>query len=75
MTKTIDINLDEDDILDDMDPDNIISYLSYNDININDIASLAEVVNNSLLDEDQIKKFLENLDDEIVKVMKKLLKK
>lgn len=73
MTKTIDIELDEDDLLDDMDPDNIVIYLSYNDVIINDIPSLAEVVNNSLLDEDEIKKFLENLDDEIVEKIKRIL--
>lgn len=73
MTKTIDIKLDEDDLLDDMDPDNIVIYLSYNDVIINDIPSLAEVVNNSLLNEDDIKKFLENLDDEIVEKIKRIL--
>lgn len=73
MTKTIDIELDEDDLLDDMDPDNIVIYLSYNDVIINDIPSLAEVVNNSLLDEDEIKKFLENLDNEIVEKIKRIL--
>lgn len=73
MTKTIDIDLDEDDLLDDMDPDNIISYLSYNDVNINDIPSLAEVVNNSLLNEEEIKEFLKNLDYEIFKEIKKIL--
>ncbi|MDU7070049.1 hypothetical protein [Campylobacter ureolyticus] len=73
MTKTIDIELDEDDLLNDMDPDNIISYLSYNDVNINDIPSLAEVVNNSLLNEEEIKEFLKNLDYEIFKEIKKIL--
>lgn len=73
MTKTIDINLDEDELLDDMDPDNIISYLFRNAVGVNDIPSLAEIVNNSLLQEEEIKEFLENLDDEIVEEIKKIL--
>lgn len=75
ITKTIEINLDEDELLDDIEPEDIVSYLSSNGIGVYNVEALAVIVSNSLLKEKEIQNFLENLDDEIVKVMKKLLKK
>lgn len=75
ITKTIEINLDEDELLDDIEPEDIVSYLSSNGIGVYNVEALAVIVNNSLLKEKEIQNFLENLDDEIVEEMKKLLKK
>lgn len=70
ITKTIEISLDENEIMDDIEPEDMIDYLSYNGIVIDDISSLADVVNNSLSRVKDIEEFLDNLDDEIVKTIK-----
>lgn len=75
ITKTIEINLDEDELLDDIEPEDIVSYLSNNGIGVYNIEALAVIVSNSLLKEKEIQNFLENLDDDTYKLMKKVMKK
>lgn len=70
ITKTIEVELDEMELLEDIEPKDMIDYLSYNGIVIDDISSLADVVNNSLLRVKDIEEFLDNLDDEIIKTIK-----
>lgn len=74
ITKTVEIKLNEDELLDDIGLEDMIDYLSYNAIGTSNIGGLTSIVNNSLLQEEEIKDFLEYLDDDILKVMKKLIK-
>lgn len=75
ITKTIEISLDENEIMDDIEPEDIVSYLSSNGIGVYNVEALAVIVSNSLLKEKEIQNFLENLDDDTYKLMKKAMKK
>lgn len=75
ITKTIEISLDENEIMDDIEPEDIVSYLSSNGIGVYNVEALAVIVSNSLLKEKEIQNFLKNLDDDTYKLMKKAMKK
>lgn len=75
ITKTIEINLDENEIMNDIEPEYIVSYLSSNGIGVYNVEALAVIVSNSLLKEKEIQNFLKNLDDDTYKLMKKAMKK
>lgn len=75
ITKTIEISLDENEIMNDIEPEYIVSYLSSNGIGVYNVEALAVIVSNSLLKEKEIQNFLENLDDDTYKLMKKAMKK
>lgn len=70
MIKEIELELDEIDLLSDMKLETIVEYLSDQGLGVYDAPSLANLVNNSALDEDNIIEFLSNLDEDTLNLIK-----